>query len=198
LTVDIEQYLYEKPDVKASVDAKPAYTLLYVGSLIGRKGLDLLFASLPQTRAQIRLLVVGEGSEEQALREQVHELSIEDRVTFCGYAEGEELKGYYREADAFVLPTREDCYGLVLLEALCASLPVIASVYADGARDLIEDGVQGYLVDPYDAAALAGAIDAMFEDYGTLARMQKESYKRAKQFCFPAVAEGFFEALEDT
>ncbi len=138
LTVDIDKYLMKKEE-----NNQPGKTLLYVGSLIGRKGLDLLIPALAETDREIRLVIVGEGSEEQELRRQAEECKIADRVTWKGYLEGEALRQCYLESDVFILPTREDCYGLVILEAMCASLPVIASKYADGAFDLMEDGVQG-------------------------------------------------------
>lgn len=77
-------------------------------------------------------------------------------MEFLGYQEGEPLQKLYRTADAFVLPTREDCFGLVLLEAMCASLPIISSKYADGARDLVSDGENGYIIDPEDVDGFCG------------------------------------------
>lgn len=193
LTVDIDKYLMKKEE-----NNQPGKTLLYVGSLIGRKGLDLLIPALADTDREIRLVIVGEGSEEQELRRQAEECKIADRVTWKGYLEGEALRQCYLESDVFILPTREDCYGLVILEAMCASLPVIASKYADGAFDLMEDGVQGRIVDPYNTAELAQAIDEIFADPGKLRRMQEASYIRAQQFAIPVVAEGFYEALDAT
>jgi len=175
---------------------RPGKTLLYVGSLIGRKGLDLLLPALAETDHEIRLIVVGEGSEEQVLRRQAEECKITDRVIWKGYLEGDALRQCYQESDAFILPTREDCYGLVILEAMCASLPVIASQYADGAFDLMEDGVQGRIVDPYNTAELAQAVNEIFADPKKLCQMQEASYIRAQQFAIPVVAEGFYEALD--
>ncbi len=191
LTVDIKKYLREKPE-----NYQPGKTLLYVGSLIGRKGLDLLMPALVLTNQEIKLVIVGEGPEESALKAQIKELGLTERVSFRGYLEGEDLNACYEECDAFVIPTREDCYGLVVLEAMCASLPVIASKYADGAHDMMEDGVHGAIVDPYNAGEMAAAIDAVFADEKKLKAMQRASYERAKEFEFAQVAGGFYEALE--
>lgn len=191
LTVDIEKYLRKKP-----VNYRPGKTLLYVGSLIGRKGLDLLMPALACTSPDIKLVIVGEGSEEQALRAQIAELGLAERVIFKGFLEGEALQECYENCDAFVIPTREDCYGLVILEAMCASLPVIASKYADGAYDMMENGVHGMIVDPYQKEELAAAIEDIFADEDRLLKMQRDSYERAKEFGFEQVSEGFFEALD--
>lgn len=225
LTVDIGKYLMQKVDSREeaqnqsgyrtavdqfqsgnkSVDGnrpetdngyKPGKKLLYVGSLIGRKGLDLLIPALAMTDRDITLTIVGEGSEEAALKKQAKDCQVEGRIQWLGFLEGEALKDCYRQSDAFILPTREDCYGLVILEAMCASLPVIASKYADGAFDLMEDGVHGYIVDPYDTKQLAEAIDEIFSDTDRLKKMQMDCYERAKEFAIPNVAEPFYKALD--
>lgn len=191
LTVDVEKYFLEKSKRNHS-----SRNLLYVGSLIVRKGIDLLLEALPATDSDIVLTIVGEGGEKQALMEQVERLHLQERVVWKGFLEGEALKQCYRDADAFVLPTREDCFGLVILEAMCASLPVIASKYADGAYDLLEEGKHGFIVDPYRKEELAGAITQLFEKEEKLCEMQRESYERAHKFTFDYVAEGIIAALK--
>lgn len=188
LTVDIQKYLREKTEYSGK-------QLIYVGSLIQRKGLDLLLAALAQTSGDIRLVIVGEGQEKALLEEQAKELGIAQRITFKGYVEGEPLRELYSQSDAFILPTREDCFGLVLLEAMCASLPIISSKYADGAADLVREGENGYIVDPEDTRGFAAVIEKVFAE-GNLADMGKKSYERAQDFAFCHVAKGCIEALE--
>lgn len=188
LTVDIQKYLAKK-------DSYHARQLIYVGSLIQRKGLDLLLPALAQTSEDIRLVIVGEGQEKPLLEQQMKKLNLTERVEFKGYVEGEALRRLYMESDAFILPTREDCFGLVLLEAMCASLPVISSKYADGARDLIEEGKNGYIVDPEDTDAFAKTIERLFTE-GNLAEMGSYSYQKAQEFSFSNVAEGCIAAMK--
>lgn len=189
LTVDIEKYLAKKESYEAR-------QLLYVGSLIQRKGLDLLLPALAEAADDIRLVIVGEGQERPLLEQQVKKLNLTERVEFKGYVEGEPLRQLYASSDAFILPTREDCFGLVLLEAMCASLPIISSKYADGARDLVEEGKNGYIVDPEDTKAFAAAIDRLFSE-GKIAQMGSYSYEKAQEFAFSNVAEGCMAALHD-
>lgn len=120
----------QKVDNQEETRKQSGKKLLYVGSLIGRKGLDLLIPALAQTDSDITLTIVGEGSEEDALKKQAKDCQVQERIRWLGFLEGEALKDCYRQSDVFILPTREDCYGLVILEAMCASLPVIASKYA--------------------------------------------------------------------
>ncbi|MFQ8877530.1 MAG: glycosyltransferase [Roseburia hominis] len=110
----------------------------------------------------------------------------------CG---GEPLRELYHNADVFILPTREDCFGLVILEAMCASLPVISSKYADGAFDLVAEGENGYIVDPEDTHAFAEKIDQIFADENRLKEMGTRSYERAHAFAFEEVAKGCIDAL---
>lgn len=188
LTVDIDKYLAKK-------DSYEARQMIYVGSLIQRKGLDLLLPAMAETSEDIRLIIVGEGQEKQALKEQIAKLGLDERVEFKGFVEGEALRELYRTSDMFIIPTREDCFGLVILEAMCASLPVISSKYADGARDLIVEGENGYIVDPEDTKTFAGAIEQIFAE-GRLAEMGACSYQKAQEFSFAQVAEGAIAALK--
>lgn len=189
LTVDIGKYLREKKDYGGR-------QLLYVGSLIQRKGIDLLLPALAKTGDDIRLVLVGEGAEKPFLEKQAKELGIEFRIDFKGYVEGEPLRELYADSDVFILPTREDCFGLVILEAMCASLPVISSKYADGAFDLVEEGKNGYIVDPEDTDAFARVIEEIFADEERLAAMGQRSYEKSHEFAFERVSEGCIAALK--
>lgn len=152
LTVDITPYL--------SIHRSPlGGRILYVGSLAERKGVDLLIQSLPFVQKPFSLHIVGdkEGKEKEELKRLITSLHLEDSVTWCGYLEGESLRREYQEASVFVLPTKEDCFGLVLVEAMAAGVPIVSSKYADGAYDVINEK-NGSIVDPYDKHRMAEAI----------------------------------------
>lgn len=189
LTVDIEKYIRKK-------ESYGNRQLVCVGGLIVRKGVDLLLNALALTDPSITLVVVGDGGERERLVKQAERLSITDRVTFKGFLEGEELYQCYAQSDAFVLPTREDCFGLVTLEAMCAKLPVISSQYADGARDLIEKDVTGIIVDPYDEKAFAKAMEELVMDTDRLEKMGRTGFERIHQFSFENVSKGYVQAID--
>lgn len=184
LTVDVDAYSVPPQE-------KTGRTLLYVGGLIDRKGVDLLLNALAQVKIPVRLVAVGSGPEEDALRRRAQELGLD--VCWKGFLQREGLCEEYARADAFILPTREDCFGLVMLEAMCASLPVLASRYADGAYDLVEEGVNGYFFDPEDAVGTAAVIERVFAENGGN-RMGKASFARAQLFRFERVARPFLQA----
>lgn len=95
----------------------------------------------------------------------------------------------------FVLPTREDCFGLVLLEALCSGTPIVASKYADGAYDIVHPGENGLIVDPEDADALAEAIDSILSSEEIQRRYSQNCRQYIPQFEFEAVMQGYLQAI---
>lgn len=143
LTVDVSKYLEIERMFNSDI-------ILYVGSFAKRKGLDLLIKAMKDIDQGI-LHIVGNGSEQDKseLQQIAKDNHVENRIVWCDYKHGNELIKEYMEAALFVLPTREDCFGLVLVEAMAAGLPIVSSKYADGAYDVIENGKNGVLVDPY-------------------------------------------------
>ena len=158
LTVDIDKIRTIKHDPKQG-------RLLYVGSMIERKGLDLLVSALRYVDDDFQLRIVGNGTDKEIeeLKTRIKNANLEDSIVLCGYKEGRELLEEYQKAQVFVLPTREDCFGLVLLEALCAEVPIISSKYADGAYDVIDEGKNGILVDPYDSKEFGRIIQKVLK-----------------------------------
>jgi glycosyltransferase involved in cell wall biosynthesis len=137
--------------------------LLAVGRLSHYKGFDVLIDALART-AQTRLLLIGEGECADDLRRLAIERDLGNRIRFAGALDEETLLAAYAAADALVLPSlnRGEAFGLVLLEAMRARLPVIASaIPGSGIGEVVVDGETGILVTPGDAAALAAAIGRM-------------------------------------
>ena len=190
LAVDVEKYI-QKPQGKG--EGK----ILCVGSLIERKGVDLLFQALAKVESDYSLYLAGDGEEKAALKTLAEELKISDKVHFLGQLNRAELLKYYADSDLFVFPTREDCFALVILEAMCAGLPIVCSKYADGAYDLIEENVNGLIVDPYDAEKFASSIDAVLSDKELQNKMQTESGKVLDKFRFENIAKGYMAAIEE-
>ncbi|HKU77350.1 MAG TPA: glycosyltransferase family 4 protein [Pyrinomonadaceae bacterium] len=138
---------------------EPERTFLFSGSLIHRKGVDLLaaaFVELAREFSNVRLRVIGDGelreSVEQTLR------SVRERVEFVGFRDWDELPFEYARADVLCVPSRYDGWGLVVPEGLASGLPVIATDRMGAALEFVETGRNGWIVPAGDSAAL---IDAM-------------------------------------
>ena len=190
LTVDIEPYLF-LPYTPVSG------RILYVGSLAERKGLDLLIQALPLIRQKFELHIVGDSEceEKEKLKELLKTKHLDHTVVWRGFLQGENLRKEYQEAAVFVLPTREDCFGLVLVEAMAVGLPIVSSKYADGAYDVIKEGVNGTIVDPFIPSELARGIETYLRNRED---MRVHSKDTIDAFRFSDVIQHFYKELNRT
>lgn len=137
---------------------------LFVGQIIKRKGIyELLEACchLSQyTDQDYTLLIIGEGEEENALRDEIHRKSISKQVILAGRVDYEQLGPYFKESDVFVFPTFEDTWGMSCLEAMAYGMPVLCSRHA-GCSELVEDGFNGYIIDPYEPTHMVERMHAL-------------------------------------
>src|SRR4051812_25881687 len=143
--------------------AQGALRLLAVGRLSHYKGFDVLIDALAAAPSA-QLLLVGDGECAATLRERADQRDVASRIRFAGELDDETLLSAYASADALVLPSlnRGEAFGLVLLEAMRARLPVIASaIPGSGIGEVVADGQTGLLAAPGDANALSAAIGRM-------------------------------------
>ncbi|HLH66180.1 MAG TPA: glycosyltransferase family 4 protein [Solirubrobacteraceae bacterium] len=170
--------------------------LLCVGRLIPRKGVAQLLRACARATAagaDVRLTVAGQGPEEPALRELAASLGLD--VRWLGFVEQSRLPEVYERADAFAFPTLEDPYGLVLLEAGAAGLPLIASPHGGATEDLVRDGHSGLVVEPADEEALAAAIARLARDPALRARLGRAAYAATADRSPDSSAAGYLAAV---
>ena len=156
-----------------------ALRLLAVGRLGRYKGFDVLLRSLREV-PDADLLLVGDGECARGLRAQAAAGGIDGRVVFAGEIGDDALAAAYAGADAFVLPSldRGEAFGLVLLEAMRARLPVVASdIRGAAVGEIVVDGETGWLVPPGDAGALAAAL-VRLNDAPTRRRLGEAGQRR--------------------
>jgi glycosyltransferase involved in cell wall biosynthesis len=154
----------------------------FIGSFYGYEGLDLLLQALPrmlEREPSIRLLLVGGGYQEQALKQQAATTGIADKIVFAGRVPHDEVQDYYNLVDVFAYPrhrTRltETVTPLKPLEAMAQGRAVVASDVG-GHRELIRDGETGRLFEAGNAAALADAVLALLEDHEGAAAMRAKA-----------------------
>jgi glycosyltransferase involved in cell wall biosynthesis len=143
--------------------------VIYSGVLVPRKGVHVLleaFASIQARIPQAHLWLIGRaanGEYAADLHAQVERSGLEGRVTFLDHVPQAELARYMARGRVFVLPTFSEGMPKVVIEAMLCGTPVLASA-VDGIPEVLQDGVQGYLVPAGDAQALADKLLAMFED----------------------------------
>ncbi len=128
--------------------------------------------ALAARRADIDYVIVGDGDDRGRLEQRVRDLGLDGRVHFAGAVRDSELPDYYRLADAFVMPSTKEGFGIVFLEALASGIPAIGGA-ADGARDALADGQLGALVDPGSERQLCDAIEAALGTRSTAAEASR-------------------------
>lgn len=162
------------PRKEAPVTEK--FRWLFVGRLAVQKNVDLLLEATALMSQEAELVIVGDGEDRAKLEALARRLKL-NNVTFVGVQRGEDLLMQYRQADAFVLPSRKESTGLVLLEAMAAGLPIVAT-NVEGTRETM--GSDGLLVEP-NARALAKAMDRVTGDRSLWSRLSRCSAGRAEQ-----------------
>ena len=154
--------------------------VLAVGRLVGYKGFEHLIDAMQ--RIDGRLLLVGNGPLRSKLEAQITRLGLENRVSLLGGVD--DITPYHLAADVFVLPsvTRAEAFGLVQLEAMAASVPVVNTALNSGVPYVSLHENTGFTVPPGDSFALADAINRLLADdalrhrFGTAARARLESH----------------------
>lgn len=157
--------------------------LISIGRLAPEKNWDTLlrgFASAVRDRADLRLVLIGDGPAKGELQNLASELGVGERATFMGAVPFDEIPTYLKAADAFCFASVTETQGLVTIEAMAAGLPVVA-VDGPGTRDIVKNGRQGFLVDN-DPDALAKGIKKLLSDTERLKRFSENALKRARTY----------------
>jgi glycosyltransferase involved in cell wall biosynthesis len=157
--------------------------LLTVGYLERRKRVDRAIravAAAVERGLDIVLDIAGEGSERAALERLARDCGVADRVRFLGYRDYDALQAAYAGAHAFLFTTGRDIWGLVLVEAMAAGLPCLASIRAGATRDLVLEDETGYAVDFDDTDAVVDRLARLRRDPGRIEYMGNEARNRIR------------------
>jgi len=190
--VDLERFhpgnraRYRSPARSEAGIPSGAFTVLFVGSGFARKGLATAIEGFATfSDRQSRLVVLGKGDTSE-YRDLASRRGIGERVVWLGARD--EPERWYAAADIVVLPSRYEPFGNVHLEALASGLPVVASACAGGA-EVIAEGINGSIVNPTDARALASALDR-FRERPT-AEVTQAARRSAEPYTYAAQVDGF-------
>ena len=182
--------------------APGAPVLLFASKLIERKApLELLEAyrrlSPDGVRApEAHLVFVGDGPDRTLLEAAVAKTGW-DTIHLAGFRNQTELPAFYGLADAFVLPSRYETWGLVLNEAMCASRPVITTTAVGAAVDLVQPGRTGYVYESGDVAALTRCLRDLLERPDRGRAMGRAAAERIADWDLSRSRDGFLRALEE-
>ena len=195
--VDVAGIAAATQAVKDGIQEVPSNGPLIVGCgrLHRQKGFDLLieaFADLDD--AKTRLVILGKGPEREALEALARSKGVADRVLMPGFESHPEK--WLAQATLFVLPSRWEGFGHVLVEALAAGVPVVSAWAPHGPADILDDGETGIMVPTGNAAALGAAIDRLLIDKGLRGRLAEAGRKTAERFSLPVIAGRYGDLIE--
>ncbi len=172
--------------------------IMFYGQLIERKGVDILlhaFKKIKEVHQDFALLIVGSGIFKQSLNEIIEKENIKDSVILEDPGDDVVCK-YYAISDIFVLPSREEVWGLVVNEAMACGLPIIVSDIAGVSEDLVKNGVNGFVFKSGNIDSLYEKLEILVLSAETRARFGKNSTSVIKSFNPEASTKGFVEAIE--
>jgi glycogen(starch) synthase len=173
--------------------AHPRPYILGLGRLMRHKGFDVLLRAYARLqRPACDLLLAGQGQERPQLEALTRQLGIAQRVRFLGFVAGQEKVNLLRSAQFFVCPSRREPFANVILEALAAGLPVVASDVG-GNPELIRHGVHGLLFPAEDDASLAHTLQQLLQQPELVARLRGAIPDFIRDFDWPKVAACYLE-----
>jgi len=192
----------DRDQARRTIGFEGGQMLLFVGRLERLKGVEIAIRALAllsdREHPDLRMVIVGEDvregeeSEKERLKAVATGLGIRDRIDFVGSVAHHELPYFYSAADACVMPSYSESFGLVGLEAQACGCPVVASG-VPGLRSVVRDGVSGYLIDGDDPAAYAERIGRLLADPQSAQQMGRRGSLLAQRFSWTRTA----DRLED-
>ena len=202
MCISEDRLLKEKAALPTQEELKEKYgfrgkkVFLFVGRLTEVKNVQLLiksFARLKASREDIALAIVGDGDLREELTSLAEELGCED-VHFFGYVGFPQNVAFYKAADAFVLPSLHEPWGLVVNEAMIMGLPVIVSSKVGCRKDLVGQGENGFIFEDGDETGLIQAMEWMLN--ADLTAFGKSSFEKIKEWNFERYLRNFEEVIE--
>lgn len=161
-----------------------------VGSVIPRKGYDILLQALKSLKYKPLVFIIG-GIPTADLRSIIEKNKL-DNVHFVGFKKHELIKNYLRASDLFVLPTRYDIWGLVINEALASGIPVITSDKCVAGIELIQEGKNGYIFENENSDDLSKCIEKiMSKDDASREEMGINSIQRAQSYTIEQMSRNY-------
>src|SRR5262245_25614198 len=172
------------PALRAALGVPPSSPLvLSIGRFVPEKGHRHLLdaaARIERTKPGVHWVLVGAGELETPLREQARALGLESRVRFTGWRD--DVPDVLAVADVFVLPSENEGFGRVVVEAMAMARPVVATAVG-GVPEIVRDGETGVLVPVSDPQALGDALRALLDDPARAARLGAAGCARAQSRC---------------
>jgi len=152
--------------VRRRFGIKDSLVVLFVGSLLPVKGVEYFLRSIPiilSTISNVVFVIVGEGFQKDFLKDLSRKLGISKSVIFAGQVQRSKIPYFFAASDVFVMPSLSEGFNNAVIEAMASGKPVVGTSVG-GTRDQIEDGLNGYLVEPANPRDLADRVSLLLND----------------------------------
>lgn len=196
-TSRVDAFKSNETNVKAELGLPVAPAILYASKLQRRKhpaALLLAYQQIRQRGIAACLAFVGTGEEEAHLKQLVAEHQIED-VFFFGFRNQTELPKFFAAADVFVLPAENEPWGLIINEAMCASLPIVAGENVGAVRDLLEINKNGFTCKAGDVQGLSNCLEQVVVKPTQMKQMGQRSREIIGNWSYEQCVQGIKNAL---
>jgi glycosyltransferase involved in cell wall biosynthesis len=181
-----------------SLKSNSGTRFLYVGQVRHRKGIHLLLKACVLLKKQgldFSLWIVGDGSQRSELEAFCQSEGLTDCVQWFGYQRYNDLGIFFKDAHVFVLPSLEDTWGMVVLEAMAFAKPVLCSRWA-GASEMIKPEKNGFIFDPYEPKELADKMQKLCQNWELISEMGQQSQQIMSEHTPQVVAQFLAEVVE--
>lgn len=192
----IPHHLEELPAESAPLTHK---SLISVGRLSAEKGLDELVAVFQELSGKYpdwRLHIVGDGEQREALEAQIAALELGDRVVLHGYLPRPEVNRLLMESSVYVMTSHTESFGLVLIEAQAAGVPCVAYDSARGACEIIQNGINGFLIPGRDRAEMVRVLEQLMENFALREQIGRAGKATAAEYYAPRVQAKWRDFIE--
>ncbi|MDY3057365.1 MAG: glycosyltransferase family 4 protein [Mediterraneibacter faecis] len=181
----------EKNTIRQRLGMTENKIVISVGQFIHRKGYDVLLKASERLNKNIGVYIIG-GTPIEEYLQMKEELNLR-RVHFVDFMNKQALAEYYKAADLFVLPTREDIWGLVVNEAMAYALPVITTTKCIAGLEMVENGVDGYIIESEDYLELANKSNYILSQDSQM--MCENALLKAREYTIESMAKVHYETL---
>ena len=187
----------EKKNIKDNLGLTQKTTVLSIGQFIPRKGFDILIEAWKDIGSKAELLIIGGGDERARYESYIQENKIEG-ISLLDFMPKEKLSDYYKASNFFVLPTREDIWGLVINEAMANGLPVITTDRCIAGLELIKDGQNGYIVKVENVNDLRDRINDLLDNPKIIESMGVANISKIQHWTIENVVKSHIETIRQT
>ncbi len=192
---EVERWRSQKDQVKAELGISPQDSVvLCVAGMVPKKRQPDLIEALAKLNRPCQLILVGHGPLLEQVRETCRQLLPNTLLT--GFVNQSELPRYYAIADVFVLPSQWEEFGLVLNEAMCAGLPIVATNSTAATFDLVREGKNGFTYNPGEVAALSSHLEILLSSPLLREKFGKMSREIIQGWSITETIQGILRALE--